>query len=197
MSDNESIISEAEDIDYQSDAGSESYHASEENYEDEDVTSNKPLNTVRQQSIILPKTNSNLNVKESKIVPVKKTNVKTFDPPSDDEYNEYSTEFDDANHTSIGYSNDFELDGERMTSEKLMTIKDAVYQLQKKSYVDQSKAIPTVIEQQALRLPLVDLASLQAEIALEEISKEVVRMRNQQRNMLQERQLIAKEKKTR
>jgi hypothetical protein len=46
-------------------------------------------------------------------------------------------------------------------------------------------------------LPSIDIHSLQAEIALEKIGKEVIRLRNQQRILLHERRLVAKEKKIR
>jgi len=48
-----------------------------------------------------------------------------------------------------------------------------------------------------IQLPSVAMVPLQAEIALEQISKEVVRLRNQQRNLLQDRRQAAREKKQR
>ena len=54
---------------------------------------------------------------------------------------------------------------------------------------------PVVVQQ--IQLPSVAMVPMQAEIALEQISKEVVRLRNQQRNLLQDRRQAAREKKQR
>ena len=187
MSEDESIISE--DMEYRSNDESVSYHASREDYEDDTSEVSRPASIKGRQEPPLPpvpRKEDASKVKEiKKILPV----ISRINSMSDESYNDdYSAEFDDA---SALYSNDFEVEKDKpvdmlkqdFRTEKVTITNDAVI----------AGPPPT----KGMRLPGVDFVSLQAEIALEEISKEVVRLRNQQRNLLQERRHIAREKKTR
>ena len=106
-------------------------------------------------------------------------------PAVDDEYNDdYSQGFDDE------YSNNFEdVDGAFGTG--ISRISNASQKMTKEGNRKDNN-LP-----QAMQLPSVAMIPLQAEIALEQISKEVVRLRNQQRNLLHERRHVAREKKER
>lgn len=183
MSDDDSIISE--EIDYRPNDESGSFHASEGHYND--VTSKSKI--IAKAVEMMPKLAQGdwRNVEES-TVPVG-TPLNDF---SDDDY---SVEFEDASaqsHFSVMYSNDFDEENEK-------NIVDVPVRKTTTSVVDCQKNIETTEQSQIplLRLPGINIASLQAEITLEEISKEVVRLRNQQKNLLQERRHVAREKKLR
>jgi hypothetical protein len=172
MSDDESIISE--EIDYRSDAGSESYHASTENYEDSEIIPKhieKKIPTDRNE---IQNDNKNLV----------KANISTISASVEDDEN-YSAEFDDV---SAAYSNDFSFEVDKSTVQKEL--------LDRITHTNRNALLPLPPPPQ-IQLPSIDINSLQAEIALEEIGKEVIRLRNQQRILLHERRLIAKEKKIR
>ena len=189
MSDDDSIISE--DIKYSSDDGSDSYHAADDDFEFE--TDEVAKLTVQRfydlQSPPLRQKQAgyeiigNRNQISSKISGIHSV--------SDNGYNDYSTDFDDTvaqSNESLLYSNNFESDGLKTSVNHDIVGKEG----------DNSVAVlPIANQQNTVRFPGVILASLHAELALEEISKEVVRLRNQQRNLLQERRQIAREKKSR
>lgn len=186
MSDVESVISD--EIDYRSDIGSDSYHPSEENYDDDSGDAKKV--TIR------PKFQVNDPVKINPAPKVTyKTSLTSLHSISDDDGNDYSVEFEETSaqsHFSMMYSNDFEDEGDRTVC------KTPVRMSTHNSTSNSEKFLLSAPSQrEELRLPGLNIASFQAEIALEEISKEVVRLRNQQRNLLQERRQIAREKKLR
>lgn len=193
MSDNESDISE--DIVYRSDDGSDTYHAAEDDFELEndkfaELPQQKPFN-LQSRPFERKATNSENKENELKNAP----NISRINSTSDHGYNDYSTDFDDVvaqSNESLMYSDNFDTDGFKADldpSENRAVIS---------KFGGNSDAIlPVSTQQNLLQFPGINLASLQAEIALEEISKEVVRLRNQQRSLLQERRHIAREKKTR
>jgi hypothetical protein len=172
MSDDESIISE--EIDYRSDAGSESYHASTENYEDSEIF---PKHVEK----IVP---INRNQRQNDVKKIVISNISTIAASIEDDEN-YSAEFDDV---SAAYSNDFSFEVDKPTIQK--EVLDRITHANR----DALLSLPPPPQ---IKLPSIDIHSLQAEIALEEIGKEVIRLRNQQRILLHERRLIAKEKKIR
>lgn len=98
MSDDESVISD--EIDYRSDAGSESYHASTENYENSEIIS-------QQIEKIIP-------FNRNDIAKFNKTDFSTISAFIEDDEN-YSAEFDDVSAT---YSNDFSFEGDKSTIQK-------------------------------------------------------------------------------
>lgn len=104
MSDDESIISE--DIDYKSDAGSESYHASTENFEDDEII---PQHQQKIESL-----NRNQITIKNDDKDIVKTNISTIAALVDDDDN-YSAEFDDV---SGAYSNDFSFEVDKSTVQK-------------------------------------------------------------------------------
>lgn len=194
MSDVESVISE--EIDYRSDNGSDSYHPSEENYDDD---SSDAKNAV-QKVTIRPKFQANDPVKTNAATKVTyKTSLTSLHSISDDDGNDYSVEFEETSaqsHFSMMYSNDFEDEGDKTVSKTPVRMSSYnSYNSMTNSGRNRSSSTP--LQHEELRLPGLNTASFQAEIALEEISKEVVRLRNQQRNLLQERRQIAREKKLR
>ena len=104
--------------------------------------------------------------------------------PAEDDNDDYSQGFEDE------YSNNFEdIDG--AFGNGLSRISNVSQKMTKEGNRKDGN-VP-----QAIQLPSVAMIPLQAEIALEQISKEVVRLRNQQRNLLHERRQVAREKKER
>ena len=191
MSDNDSIISE--DIKYSSDDGSDSYDAADDDFEFDEVAKLPVQKFYDLPSPKLGQKQAGYEIKE--IVKKISSSISRIHSVSDNGYNDYSADFDDTiaqSNESLLYSNNFEADG-------LKTILDSsgnhavISEIRCNSVAN----LPITTQQNTLRFPGVNLVSLHAEIALEEISKEVVRLRNQQRNLLQERRQIAREKKSR
>jgi hypothetical protein len=182
MSDDDSIISE--EIDYRPDDGSGSFHASEEHYNDAS-TKSKITSRAAVKSPVPGHTGWEGNFQKSTVP--SETHSNDF---SEDEY---SAEFEDtsAQGQFSVYSNDFDEENENIVADVAVRKTNTA--------VECKKSIETFeqLEQPLLRLPGINIASLQAEIALEEISKEVVRLRNQQKNLLHERRHVAREKKLR
>lgn len=181
MSDDDSIISE--EIDYRPDDESGSFHASEEHYND--ASSKSRIIAAAVKSPVLGHTGWGENVLKS-TVPAE-THSNDF---SEDDYSAEFEETSAQGQFSV-YSNDFDEENENIVADV------AVRKIN--TAVECKKTIETFdhLEQPLLRLPGINIASLQAEMALEEISKEVVRLRNQQKNLLQERRHVAREKKLR
>jgi hypothetical protein len=192
MSDVESVISE--EIDYRSDNGSDSYHPSEENYDDDSSDAKNAI----QKVTIRPKFQANDSIKTNAASKVTyKSSLTSLHSISDDDGNDYSVEFEETSaqsHFSMMYSNDFEDEGDKTVSKTPVRMPSH----NSMNNSDRFRSSSTPLQHEELRLlPGLNIASFQAEIALEEISKEVVRLRNQQRNLLQERRQIAREKKLR
>lgn len=182
MSDDDSIISE--EIDYRPDDESGTFHASEEHYNDA-TRKSKIIARAAVKSPVLRHTGWGVNVLKSTLP--SETNSNDF---SEDDYSAEFEETSAQGQYSV-YSNDFDEENENIVADV------AVRKIN--TAVDNMKSTCDHLEQQQplLRLPGINIASLQAEIALEEISKEVVRLRNQQKNLLQERRHVAREKKLR
>jgi hypothetical protein len=192
MSDVESVISE--EIDYRSDNGSDSYHPSEENYDDD----SSDAKNAKQKVTLRPKFPANDSIKTNAASKVTyKSSLTSLHSISDDDGNDYSVEFEETSaqsHFSMMYSNDFEDEGDRAVSKTPVRMPSH----NSMNNSERFRSSSTPLQHEELRLlPGLNIASFQAEIALEEISKEVVRLRNQQRNLLQERRQIAREKKMR
>lgn len=192
MSDVESVISE--EIDYRSDLGSDSYHPSEDNYDDDSSDAKNAI----QKITLRPKFQANDPIKTNATTKVTyKSSLTSLHSISDDDGNDYSVEFEETSaqsHFSMMYSNDFEDEGDKTVSKTPVRMSSLNSMTNSERF--RSSSTPLEHEEQRL-LPGLNIASFQAEIALEEISKEVVRLRNQQRNLLQERRQIAREKKLR
>jgi chromosome segregation ATPase len=182
MSDDDSIISE--EIDYRPDDESGSFHASEEHYNDA-ASKSKIIGRAAVKSPVLGHTGWGGNVQKSTVP--SETHSNDF---SEDDYSAEFEETSAQGQFSV-YSNDFDEENENIVADVAVRKTNTA--------VECKKSIETFeqLEQPLLRLPGINIASLQAEIALEEISKEVVRLRNQQKNLLQERRHVAREKKLR
>ena len=190
MSDNESVISE--DIDYNSNDGSDSYHASADDYDQDNAGDSKVPERNSREVVSRPPERSKYAFNLDTEVIVVKPTISRVNSSSDNEFNDYSAEFDDASahSNSIMYSNDFEFDGERSYNEASRR-----GHLNQRSITEKAPLQP--IFKKSILPHHAEFVSLQAEIALEDISKEVVRLRNQQRNLLSERRNVAREKKSR
>ena len=190
MSDEESVISE--ELDYRSDLDSIDYQVMGLSDDADD----------RIRSIRAPKSVPIATTLRNDQVKVPFRDIpKNFPTPanmastSDDDSDDYSAEFEETmaqSNATFAYSNDFEDEGEKSLSKT--PVRQTLIGIVKSNDID---SITAPVEQQVVRLPGINIASLQAEIALEDISKEVVRLRNQQRNLLQERRQVAREKKSR
>lgn len=191
MSDDESVISE--DIDYSSDGGDE---GGDFQYDESDIVQPTTLHTKKKTDppapLPTPHSSSSYNKKLEPAISSSKYPGK--DTTADEDYNdEYSTGgFEEV------YSNDFEdVDGafgtgiSRISHVSQKVEKDGVRGDGKLDGVTKSSSLFQV------QFPSIATVPLQAEIALEQISKEVIRLRNQQRNLLHERRQAAREKKQR
>ena len=127
-------------------------------------------------------------------------NIKNISVIKSEPSYEYSSGFDDDYENDFdSYNNDFEEDDENEKKpEKKTTFSAGTI-----GGTGASPTVPTITVGGAnipvpmiplVQLPQTDSQALQAELALQEISKEVVRLRNQQRTLLQERRQVAREK---
>ena len=190
MSDEESIISE--ELDYRSDVDSTDYQAFERSDDAEDRI--RSIRTQKSVPVVTMQKNDQVKV-PSRDIPRSVPKIINAASISDDDSNDYSAEFEETmaqSNATFAYSNDFEDEGEKRLPET--PVRQTLIGIIKNKDID---SITAPVEQQIVRLPGINIASLQAEIALEDISKEVVRLRNQQRNLLQERRQVAREKKSR
>jgi hypothetical protein len=141
-----------------------------------------------------------------KAAPTNKSNVSTisadysatFDDDYEDEYEEegsanYSADFDfeDAEGSPIGKRTGSPRDSRSKQSNPL-----AVHAAAGKPAKEAQLPVAPVAGP-SVQLPSLSTQSLQAELAIDEISKEVIRLRNKQKALLKERQAMAKEKKLR
>jgi hypothetical protein len=112
---------------------------------------------------------------------------------------DYSQTFDDdfekgTEEESNNYSNDFDFEGEEEEVLATPNLKSkADRSAKKRPDTDDEKLRPKL----GVQLPSLGIQSLQAELAIDEIGREVVRLRNKQKALLRERQSMAKEKKLR
>jgi chromosome segregation ATPase len=188
MSDIDSEISEEIVEDYPSD-GSDLYNPLEADYDVEEPTPPPQrvttMNPTIVQRVIAPVPALTTRYDSSALKRPDESKILSA-PKSDESYNEYSTVFDDYENDFDEYSNEFE--EEKSTLEK---------QPPANNIEAATSAAASWLPPQISQLVQSDSQALQAELALQEISKEVVRLRNQQRNLLQERRRIAREKKLR
>jgi hypothetical protein len=145
-----------------------------------------------------------------KAAPTNKSNVSTISA-------DYSTTFDDdyedeyEEEGSANYSADFDFEdaegspiGKRTGSPRDSRSKQSNPQANQAAAgkppagAGREAQLPTApVAGQSIQLPSLSTQSLQAELAIDEISKEVIRLRNKQKALLKERQAMAKEKKLR
>ena len=189
LSDVESVISELID-EYSFDDESASETNGQYDYDDSDIISKPAL--LKSNAIIKNEKNQVNQNDQNQYFTSKNAVLALESNESDsdvneyeDQYDEYSTNgFDDSSHA---YSANFE--GSEVTIAKN----------QKYTPVSQqsTKSLRTPLPLQSIQLPAITNVSLQAELALDSISKEIVRLRNQQRNVLSQRRQTARDKKLR
>ena len=101
---------------------------------------------------------------------------------NDDEYS-LSFEENESNVNGTNYSQDFEIDESAITSPKARDLKP----------ISRSSGAATATS----LIPSLGLQAIQAELSLQQLSEEVIQLRNKQRNLLKERWQQVKEKKAR
>jgi hypothetical protein len=101
---------------------------------------------------------------------------------NDDDYS-FSFEENESNVNGTNYSQDFEVDESVITSRKETDSKP----------VPRSSGAATAVS----LIPSLGLQAIQAELSLQQLSEEVIQLRNKQRNLLKERWQQVKEKKSR
>eukprot|EP01041_Mallomonas_annulata_P004252 gene4252-8455_t len=115
---------------------------------------------------------------------------------------DYSYSFDEFNDNDLepsrGYTDDFELE-QSAKSQSYSTDFDVSQSISKSVQWHKSTLIKEFNDnnKHSIHIPTADMQSIQAELALQELGKEVIRLRNQQREVLRQRRLQTREKKLR
>jgi hypothetical protein len=184
----DSIISE-EDVTIPSFDESEEYRPADDSYSDNNNTTTNNTNTIGYNKA----SSSNINTASYKANATNTTNTTTttkkqsYDNDYDDYNDDFETDYSMESPKSKAQNNKNK-PPPPITTTTTTTASSSSYTNDKIS-IDQSNNNNI--------LPSLHIQSLQTELALEEISKEVLRLRNQQRIVLKERKIIAEEKKSR